>query len=211
MLLNTEVHQMDALRDERNDTDSKSTSISATKQQHLMNLTQSDAPRQELELYFKLVACHASNLSHLLSQRALKIEHLQLECDYFAWRMRSFSRKSLAVYQVIQTQLRRVPLLEEPDKCLYTSATRCLKDCIVKLRAFDSFCLAVPHQPGMDQISWSMVQYESTSRDVITSAGATPLRDLVNSVEMDIRDAMEIALKAGREVWRNRLKRFFLA
>jgi hypothetical protein len=166
---------------------------------------------QELELYFKFVACHASNLSHLLCERAHRMVHLQQKCDYFGWRMRNFSRKSLATYQMIRAQLRVVGSIQERktdgSRCTIACAVH-LRECITGLRTFDSLCLAVPHQPGMDQIAWSMVQYENTSRNVITGAGDMPLLDLIKSAERCIQSAMNLVSEAVGTHWGNKLRNF---
>jgi len=156
------------------------------------------SPWQELELYFKIVACHASNLSHLLRQRALKMALLRWTCEYFAWRMRCMSRISLAIYKAIQSHGEEAELSDESNEFLATSATISLKTCLERFRSFDSFCLAIPHQSDMDQISWSMVELRTSLDELETAAvGDRPLDHIVYSAEVCILNAIRFVRDAA--------------
>jgi hypothetical protein len=153
---------------------------------------------QELELYFKIVACHASNLSHLLRQRALKMAHLQWRCEYFAWRMRCMSRISLAIYKAIQSYGEEAELSDESNEFLATSATLSLKTCLKRFRTFDSFCRAIPHQSDMDQISWSMVELRTSLEELEAAAvGDKPLDHVVYNAETCILNAIRFVQDAA--------------
>lgn len=153
---------------------------------------------QDLEYYFKIVACHASNLSHLLRQRAVKMAHLHRRCEYFAWRMRCMSRISLVIYQAIQSYGEEAELSDEMNDFLATSATLSLKNCLERFRCFNSFCRALPHQSDMDRISWSMIELRSSLEGLETVAvGERPLDHVMYSAETSLLNAIRCVRDAA--------------
>jgi hypothetical protein len=157
-----------------------------------------DFPWHELELYFKIVACHASNLAHLLRQRAVKLKHLHEMCEYFAWRMRCMSRLSLVIFKAIQSYSEEAKLSDKMNDVLATSATLSLRNCLERFRSFDSFCRALPHHSGMDQTMWSMVELGNSLEDLEkVSIGDEPLRHVMYIAETALINAVRCVRDAA--------------
>jgi len=146
-------------------------------------------PWQVLELYFKIVACHASTLSHLLRQRALKKE-------YFAWQMRCLSRVCLSVFCIIQIKGRKAGLHEEAREDICSSATDSLKKCITNFRAINSFCRAVRYQPRMDKIARSRVDFGDDSPEFEAETGDRALFSIIDDAETCILNAIKLVEEA---------------
>ncbi|KUJ21242.1 uncharacterized protein LY89DRAFT_430856 [Mollisia scopiformis] len=156
------------------------------------------SPWQELELHFKIVACHASDLAYILRQRAFQTVKLQWRSDYFAWRMRCLSRMSLAMYQTIHGSGRKSNSFQDSKDFLATSAIVSLKNCIRNLQVFGSFCQAIQHQSGMDQTSWSMVDLgDCSDEELATGAEERSFDFMIHSAETCILNAAKLVSEAA--------------
>jgi hypothetical protein len=112
--------------------------------------------------------------------------------------MRCMSRISLVIYQAIQLYGEEAALTDDINDFLAASATLSLKNCLERFRCFDSFCRVIPHQSGMDRISWSMVELRGCSQDLKTTAvGERPLDHVMYCAETSLLNAIRCVRDAA--------------
>lgn len=122
------------------------------------------SPWQELQLYLKIVACHASHLSHLLDRRASQVVNLHESYVIFSGKLLDMSNISLSLYYSVRSKESGWELFANTDEYLQKCAmvsTHLLRDCIRQFRTLDTLCRVVHPQPGVEKIAWDMVALQT--------------------------------------------------
>jgi hypothetical protein len=121
-------------------------------------------PWEEVQLYFKIVACHASYLADLFERRASQFAKLRETCESLSAELKSISLKSMDLCHHNRFYGMEWDRFSRSNKHLSYYAwetTFCLRSCIKDLQYFDSFCRVVHPQPGMELIAWDRIQLEN--------------------------------------------------
>ena len=152
--------------------------------------------QQELQLYFKIVACHASHLSSLFSRRASQFIQLQEGCRLCSKRLLDMSNLSLVYYHVSKSSQSYDPLDYRHKLRLW--ATSWLKGCIKQYRILDSFCRIISPQPGMENLLWDMIWVESPYEGERRGIAVQRLMTIIDCATTWFDNARNIVLnKAG--------------
>lgn len=140
-------------------------------------------PILELNLHIKIVACQASTLGHLLSQKALKLPYLRRGGTYegFASRLQSLSASSLDLYMYMQLLFSNDTRIDSTLSKSIITATHCLKVCTRSLRIFGSFCLTFETHPGIKHVSWGATDVQRGSEEF--QSNISSLDEIINIAE----------------------------
>jgi hypothetical protein len=113
---------------------------------------------QELQLYFGIVACHASHLSQLFLRRASQFLQLRESCKLYSKHLQDMSKTSLFWYFHRQRYFVQSDVeISEYDKKFVVEASSWLKTCVRQYRMLDSICQVISPQPGMENLTWDMI------------------------------------------------------